>query len=258
MDKHSRRHLGSNSKKYKSTATYHGRAPLGVLTPVAQPEPSPETTYPSITPPVSIQSPHPTTPTNMIATPTPISAQNFTTSLPTNPTLLDTPQCLSNGSIGVTLSGVAIFNGFDAGGRDAVATEIQDSCQGHPQQAGQYHYHGLSECLEDTSAQNQHSDLVGYIFDGFGIYGPKGEGGNEISSQDLDVCHGHTHSISWDGVNQEMFHYHMTQDFPYTVSCFRGSPVTQTSTGGESGPGGQQIGPPGARPGGPDRPPPPQ
>lgn len=33
-----------------------------------------------------------------------------------------------------------IFNAFDAQGRDATAYEIQDRCNGHPQQSGSYSY----------------------------------------------------------------------------------------------------------------------
>ena len=49
------------------------------------------------------------------------------------------------GVIGYMLTGIPLFNGFDAEGRDAVATEIQDTCSGHPDQNGKYHYHGYSE-----------------------------------------------------------------------------------------------------------------
>ena len=171
--------------------------------------------------------------------PNSIESQTISFSVPLNPQLLNTPQCVG-GEVGIALSGAMIFNAFDAGGRDAVATEVQDTCEGHPQAGGYYHYHGYSDCLTDDSEVNEHSELVGYAFDGFGIYGLKGEDGIELSSQDLDECHGHTHAISWNGVEQSMFHYHMTQDFPYTVGCFRGQPSVTAVTVGEGG--GQQGG----------------
>ena len=40
---------------------------------------------------------------------------------------------------------------------------------------------------------------------------------------DLDACHGHTHAILWDGASKEMYHYHATWDFPYTIGCLRGT-----------------------------------
>ncbi len=167
--------------------------------------------------------------------PNSISAQTISLSLPTNPTLLSSPQCVS-GEVGIMLSGVPLFNAFDAGLRDANAWEIQDSCDGHPQQNGQYHYHGYSDCLKDSTTSSAHSSLIGYAFDGFGIYGLKGENGTELKTADLDECHGHTHLISWDGVTKNMYHYHMTRDFPYSVSCFRGkSTIKQAASGSQSG-----------------------
>lgn len=193
--------------------------------------------------------------------PNSIEAQDIQLEVPTNPSLLATPQCVG-GEVGVMLSGVLLFNAFDAGGRDAVAMEVQDSCHGHPQSGGYYHYHGWSDCLEDETAHDDHSEIVGYAFDGFGIYGLNGEDGVELSSQDLDECHGHTHLINWDGDEKEMYHYHMTQDFPYSVGCFRGKPAVKALSKGE-GPemggagtmtppaGGQQTGIDGQRPVGP-------
>lgn len=181
--------------------------------------------------------------------PNSISAHDLTLAIPTQPQLLSSPQCVG-GEVGVMLSGVLIFNAFDAGGRDAVAMEVQDSCQGHPQEAGYYHYHGWSSCLTDQTTTTEHSALVGYAFDGFGIFGLKGENGTELSSANLDECHGHTHAIEWDGKTQNMYHYHMTQDFPYSVSCFRAKPVVKAlSAGGQGGSGGPGKPPPGG-PGG--------
>jgi len=171
--------------------------------------------------------------------PNSIKQQTITFSVPKNPTTLSSPQCVG-GEVGIATTGVLIFNAFDAGGRDAVAVEVQDKCDGHPQEGGYYHYHGYSTCFKDQSKDGEHSDLLGYAFDGFGLYGLKDEDGVELSSSDLDECHGHTHTISWDGQQVEMYHYHMTRDFPYTVSCFRGkASVNQLSAGGRSG-GGQE------------------
>ena len=152
--------------------------------------------------------------------PNTIQQNTIALSLPSNPTLLTSPECVG-GEVGIMLSGVPMFNGFDAGGRDAVAWEIQDSCSGHPQQSGQYHYHGPSTCLDDNAESSEHSDLVGYALDGFGIFGTKGERGVELSTNDLDECHGHTHTIEWEDRQISMYHYHLTYDFPYSVSCFR-------------------------------------
>ena len=123
------------------------------------------------------------------------------------------------------LSGARIFNALDADGRDAVAHEVQDSCQGHPQGASIYHYHNVSRCVETDGDSNQHSPLVGYIADGFGIYGNRGENGTPLTNADLDECHGHSHELMINGVGTVQYHYHATREYPYTVGCFRGSPV---------------------------------
>lgn len=156
--------------------------------------------------------------------PNTISTQTISFNLPLNPTLAAQASC-EGGEVGIMFDGIPLFNGFDAGGRDAVAHEVQDSCGGHPQEAGQYHYHDLSTCLAAQDTGTGHSALVGYALDGFGIYGYRGEDGQPVTNDDLDECHGHTHAIEWEGQTVVMYHYHATQEFPYVVGCFRGTPV---------------------------------
>jgi hypothetical protein len=179
--------------------------------------------------------------------PNSIKAQTVDVQLPATPKAAAQPTCTSGGPIGIMLSGVQVFNALDAGGRDAVAYELQDHCNGHPQQQGAYHYHNLSECIAKTDAGAGHSKLLGYIYDGFGIYGTRGEKGKVLTNADLDECHGHTHTVTWNGKRVRMYHYHATAEYPYTIGCYRGTPaVTQETEGGGGGaPGG---GPPPAGP----------
>jgi hypothetical protein len=158
--------------------------------------------------------------------PNSIEEQTIKVSLIRNPALAEAPSCVGQGAIGVMLNGVLLFNGFDAGGRDAVAHEIQDSCDGHPQETGQYHYHSESICLEDTKDSDMHSGLLGYALDGFGIYGKYGEEGILLYTDDLDECHGHVHEIMWDEETKEIYHYHFTEEFPYSIGCFKGTPIS--------------------------------
>lgn len=151
-----------------------------------------------------------------------IAAQKIEVSLPANPALAASPTCVP-GAIGILVTGSVLFNALDAPGRDAVAHETQDGCQGHPEISGRYHYHSVTTCLPDATGKDGHSALVGYALDGFGIFGRHGVGGQELSSADLDECHGHVHEIDWDGKRVAMYHYHATLDFPYTVGCMRGS-----------------------------------
>jgi hypothetical protein len=169
--------------------------------------------------------------------PNSVKQQSITLSLPANPVAAAQPNCIG-GEVGIMLSGVVIFSAFDAEGRDAPAHEVQDGCDGHPQNTGFYHYHSLSDCIQDNASG--HSALMGYAFDGYGIYGYYGEDGKELTDADLDECHGHVHMIEWNGQMVMMYHYHATREFPYVVGCFHGTPAIRAlSAGGGQGQGGQ-------------------
>jgi YHYH protein len=144
--------------------------------------------------------------------------------LPATPEIAAQPGCVPMGMIGFALSGAAIFNAFDLAGRDAPAYEIQDKCNGHPERNGQYHYHDWSSCMKEAGAMaGGHSAVVGYMLDGFAIYGLKGEGGAELTNADLDECHGHAHDIELEGKKAKAYHYHFTREYPYTIGCFKGA-----------------------------------
>lgn len=159
--------------------------------------------------------------------PNSIKEQTVAYQIPANPTISSTPTCVPMGVVGYAINGVAIYNALDADGRDAVAHEVQDSCDGHPQEAGEYHYHGPSKCMPNI---NENAQLVGYALDGFGIYSLKDKNGNEYTNADLDECHGITGEIEWNGKTVTMYHYVLTREYPYTISCFRGTPVTSHNT----------------------------
>lgn len=163
--------------------------------------------------------------------PNSILKQTISYSLPAEPTVASKPSCVPMGAIGIALNGVAIYNALDDGGRDAVAHEVQDSCNGHPQQEGEYHYHGPSPCMPHAQENNAQ---VGYAFDGFGIYSKYDAFGNEYTDADLDACHGITSPILWDGKMVSMYHYVLTDEYPYTLGCFKGTPLQRNSNGNSS------------------------
>jgi hypothetical protein len=142
------------------------------------------------------------------------------------PTINDEPSCVGFGSNGISLAGSAIYQGSSTLGTDAAAWEILDNNGGHTDGTETYHYHYLTEAILDELDPDDggHSQLMGYMQDGFGIFGPRGEDGDILASADLGECHGHTHDIEWDGNILNMFHYHWTYDFPYNVGCFKGTP----------------------------------
>jgi len=153
--------------------------------------------------------------------PNSISAHAVSVSLTMSPTVAAQPSCLPMGPIGYALNGVPIYDGLDALSRDAVAHEVQDACDGHPSPGG-YHYHSASACMPGVG--NATPTLLGYARDGFGIYNSVDEHGVELTNNDLDVCHGRTSPVPWNGSTQSVYHYVATDAYPYAVGCFRGTP----------------------------------
>ena len=162
--------------------------------------------------------------------PNSIQTQSNNLSLPADPQVVATPHCIQ-GEVGIAKNGVPIFDGLDAGSRDAVAHEIQDACSGHPQMNGVYHYHSLPSCLNYGHSKKKHSKLVGWALDGFPIFGPRGKNGKKLTDADLDVCHGEYGKVQIAGKTVRTYHYHATLEYPYTVGCFAGAPIS-------TGPGG--------------------
>ena len=69
----------------------------------------------------------------------------------------------------------------------------------------------------------QHSPLIGWIFDGFGLYGQYSVNG--VVPTDLDQCGGHTHDIN----GSMVYHYHMPNSFPWSIGCFTGCPYIENN-----------------------------
>ena len=153
--------------------------------------------------------------------PNQIATQSISFSIARNPTIATTTSCVYK-EVGITLDGVQLHNPLDSVGHDELAYQLQDVCTGAPQPGGAYHRHALSEC---TPHIHENVALVGYALDGFGIFSPYDASGKELTSADLDECHGTTSEIAWEGKTVVMYHYVMTRDFPYSVACFRGTPT---------------------------------
>jgi len=153
-----------------------------------------------------------------------IEEQPVAFSVPRSPAVAATPSCTGL-DVGITLDGVELSGPLDSSGRDEIAYELQDRCGGVSQPGGLYHRHSLSDCLPHIKEDNA---LVGYALDGFGIFSPFDANGVELRTADLDECHGTTSPVMWDGEMVTMYHYVLTRDFPYTVSCFKGTPVSRS------------------------------
>lgn len=154
--------------------------------------------------------------------PNAIVAQSTSFSVPADPQEAASPSCVSIAMVGIALNGVPFYSALDVQGHDAPAHEVQDACSGHPRPGGAYHYHSPSNCIPNIRENNA---LVGYALDGFGIFSPFNAEGKELTTNDLDECHGTTSEIPWEGKQVTMYHYVLTRDFPYTIGCFRGTPT---------------------------------
>lgn len=158
-----------------------------------------------------------------------IGTHDLTYTLPLNPKAAAAPNCTSLGAIGVLSDGVLLFNGLDAAGRDAVAHETQDQCNGHPDGQEEYHYHNVPSCIRDAAKGS--ATLVGYALDGYGVYVERDADGNLPTNADLDACHGRTSRVEWNGKMTTIYHYDATLEYPYTVGCFHGTPVATPRAG---------------------------
>ena len=87
------------------------------------------------------------------------------------------------GHIGMFINGVAVYNALDAVSynnqniwhQDAVYVEAPsfDAVNGHPAPGGRYHHHQNPKGLY-VDDSTKHSPILGFGFDGFPIYGPRG------------------------------------------------------------------------------------
>jgi YHYH protein len=142
-----------------------------------------------------------------------IATQSFTFKLPINPVVATNHAATSLGVIGVALNGVALYNQYAGPNNQVLTTEIAsfDKYYGHPTGTSQYHYH--VEPLYLTTVKSTKSGLMGFLLDGFPVYGPQEESGTTVVSSGLDVYHGHTHATV--DFPKGTYHYHFTADAPY-------------------------------------------
>jgi hypothetical protein len=162
--------------------------------------------------------------------PNTIAAHHTVVTVSAEPAAAAKPSCVGGGGIGILTDGVPLFDALDAGGRDAAAHEVLDNCDGHPGPDGTYHHHTIPSCL--LSSATGSATLVGYALDGFGIYVERDAAGALLTNSDLDVCHGRTSTVPWDGTQSSIYHYVATAEYPYTIGCYHGTAPTVTGPSG--------------------------
>lgn len=159
-----------------------------------------------------------------IRAPNNITAGTLTFKIPLKPMVASTHAPTPMGAMGVALNGVSIFNQYAAGGA-ALTGEVNgfDQGWGHPQATGMYHYHVEPYYLTTVKAGATKWGLIGFLLDGFPVYGPKEE--NNTAPTSLDVYHGHTHATA--DYPSGMYHYHISLTAPYiNGDGFYGTPGT--------------------------------
>lgn len=157
--------------------------------------------------------------------------QHMKVVIPLLPKLAAKKTSSSIGLIGIAISGGLFYSPFEADGKTLALDQknlvvdgipFLDACNGHPNPfAVQYHYHGVPHCITDViDKPGEHAHLVGYLLDGFPVYGPQGEKGKLLTPADLDECNGQF------GPTPEfpngIYHYVLTETAPYSIPCYSG------------------------------------
>ncbi|GAB3908832.1 hypothetical protein GCM10028803_45240 [Larkinella knui] len=142
-----------------------------------------------------------------------ISSFSYVFKIPKTPAVAATHKALGAATIGVAINGVPIFNQYQMenqlltpGAGEYVSFDLYG---GHPTPFSEYHYHVEPNYLTATKGS---SALIGFLLDGFPLYGPV-ENGKTLTSNDLDAYHGHT-TVTAD-YPTGIYHYHTTADAPY-------------------------------------------
>ncbi|MEO5715933.1 MAG: YHYH protein [Luteolibacter sp.] len=179
-----------------------------------------------------------------------IKEQDYTWYIPLNPTentnhvamdANNSNRALPGGAIGVAINGVILFNPFDES-MEVDAVWRVDRCCGHPSPMQSYHYHKYPVCVNTPWSDDgqSHSPLIGFMFDGFSIYGPYESAGvmaEHSEKNPLNAFNGHDDEArGW--------HYHVTPGkYPHIIGGFWGTldPKNRIRRGPPPGP----TGPPG-------------
>lgn len=147
---------------------------------------------------------------NFAKNPNSMVSQNYTFKIPMNPLAAAVHAATPMGPIGVAVNGVPLYNQYAGGGSPLTGEMVSfDQGYGHPDPGSRYHYH--VEPIKLTATKGTDA-LMGFLLDGFPVYGPK-ENGATVATSSLDAYHGHF------GVTADfpagIYHYHFSTDAPY-------------------------------------------
>ncbi len=196
---------------------------------------------------------------NVVSSASVLKDQNYNYTLPLTPRYSSSVTTTNQGPIGFLLDGAALYNPYEAN-HSTVATSdnfvatvhgatasFLDDCDGHPGPGGQYHYHGLPTCLvsfatggkprvksvtstggtstlavvEDNPSARK-PVILGYAFDGYGIYDNVAMNGATVRVSSLDACNGVFSPVP--GYPDGVYHYVLenVKGARSSIGCFHG------------------------------------
>jgi hypothetical protein len=201
--------------------------------------------------------------------------QNYDYTLPLTPKYSQKVTSTNQGPIGVLLDGGALYNPYEANHAtvatsdnfvvtsNGITASFLDTCDGHPGPGGQYHYHGLPACLvsyatgggpsvhsvtstsgtttygvSETNGAAKKPVILGFAFDGYGIYDNVAMNGATIPVSSLDSCNGIDSPVP--GYPSGVYHYVLenVKGARSSIGCYHGvvsSAYTQALEGVLSG-----------------------
>ncbi|MBK8506670.1 MAG: YHYH protein [Saprospiraceae bacterium] len=137
--------------------------------------------------------------------------------IPVNPQYQNPSERLGRGGIGIAFNGVKFDPPAPTHAILAAHTIAPlDDHGGHVNPHGGYHYHAVTGSTKEIEQTDNHSPMIGYAIDGFGIYGLLDKSGTEPT--DLDECGGHSDELRG-------YHYHAGKPGEnQIIKCLKGVP----------------------------------
>lgn len=137
---------------------------------------------------------------------------NYVMTIPTKPGEASYKEQTDLGPIGMALNGAPLYNDYEGGGvLQENAWSTFDASGAHPGPREDYHYH-----CEGAYISIDDSNLVGFLRDGFPIYGRKDMDGSYPSNLDENGGHiGTTEHFS-----DSIYHYHISNEVYSTSGLY--------------------------------------
>jgi hypothetical protein len=212
---------------------------------------------------------------SVVASASVLKDQSYDYTLPLTPVFSRKVTAANQGPIGFLLDGAALYNPYEANHStvatsdnfiasvNGVSASFLDSCDGHPGPGGQYHYHGLPACLvsyatggsysvtsvasisgtttsavSEVNAASKRPVILGFAFDGYGIYDNIAMSGRTVPVSSLDACNGIFSPVP--GYPHGVYHYVLenVKGARSSIGCYHGivsSAYTQALQGVLSG-----------------------